>query len=132
MTIVVVLILVVFILGSGVIKKMNNVDDGVYLFSYGPQAEDLQRGEVELEMHWKPVDFTIEAHLRFKESLRINDEKRVKVVLAEVQKKLGIPLSDKVGECWPRCVSVHNGVVNYHLNPFILMNIYDHLKGEST
>jgi len=32
MTIVVVLILVVFVLGSGVVKKMNNVKDGVALY----------------------------------------------------------------------------------------------------
>lgn len=32
MTIIVVLILVVFVLGSGVIKKMNNVEDGVAFY----------------------------------------------------------------------------------------------------
>jgi|TARA_B100002003_G_C13827859_1_gene407109 hypothetical protein len=32
MTIIVVLILVVFVLGSGVVKKMNNVQDGVALY----------------------------------------------------------------------------------------------------
>lgn len=32
MTIAVVLILVVFVLGSGIVKKMNNVEDGVALY----------------------------------------------------------------------------------------------------
>jgi len=35
MTIVVVLILLVFVLGSGVVKKMNTVEDGVALYDEG-------------------------------------------------------------------------------------------------